>query len=383
MNELVAIDLEPGADFLAALDAAWQRGDAVLPLQREAPPQVRRSVASRMQARLLVTADGTEELPGSRAMDNGDALVVTTSGSTGEPKGVVITHDAIEYAAYATATALGVRPDTHWVACLPLSHVGGLSVITRARHTGSALTVHPRFDPDLLDAALVSGATHVSLVHTALARIDPTRWQRILLGGAAPPPDPPPNCVSTYGMTETFGGVVYDGQALHGVQVRIAGAPDDLFDVEGPVEIRSPTLLRCYRGAGADTDRVPLDPQGWLRTGDLGVISGRDRRLSISGRADELIITGGEKVWPSPVEARLEEHPAVLAAAVLGRSDPEWGQRVTALVVPTRTSSPPGLDELRGWVKDVLPAACAPKQLELVTDLPRTSLGKLARSRLS
>lgn len=382
MNELVAIDLDPGTDLLDALDAAWQRGDAVLPLQRQAPPRTRRSVAARMQARWLLTDDGTEELPGSRQVADGDALVMTTSGSTGEPKGVVLTHDAIEYAAYASATALGTDPNTHWVACLPLSHVGGLSVVTRARHTGSELTVHRRFDPDLLRTALHAGATHVSLVHTALGRIDPTPWQRILLGGSASPPDLPANCVSTYGMTETFGGVVYDGQALNGVQVRIAGARNDEYGVEGPVELRSPTLLRCYRTAGGGPDRMPLDGDGWFRTGDLGVISARHRRLTISGRADELIITGGEKVWPAPVEARLEAHPAVLAAAVLGRSDPEWGQLVTALVIPVKGTAPPTLDGLRGWVREVLPAASAPRQLELVEHLPRTPLGKLVRSQL-
>lgn len=382
MTELVALDLDPGEDFLAALDAAWQRGDAVLPLQRQAPAAHRRSVATQMGARWLVTTAGSEELRGSRPLAQGDALVMTTSGTTGAPKGVVITHSAVEYSAFATATSLCIDPGTHWLACLPLSHVGGMSVITRALHTGAELTVQPRFDPDLLTTALLGGATHVSLVHTALRRIDPAPWRRILLGGSAVPPDLPPNCVATYGMTETFGGVVYDGLALNGVEVRIAGTRGGEFDMEGPVELLSPTALRCYRGNADEPDRNALDAEGWFRTGDLGYISSTDRRLTISGRADELIITGGEKVWPIPVEARLESHPGVAQAAVVGRTDPEWGQAVTALVVPATPTDPPGLQELRNWVREVMPAAAAPRTLELVDRLPRTSLGKLVRSQL-
>jgi O-succinylbenzoic acid--CoA ligase len=385
MTELVALDMDPSEDFLVALDAAWQRGDAVLPLQRQAPESHRRSVAIRMGARYLVTMAGSEELAGSRPLAEGDALVMTTSGTTGAPKGVVLTHSAVEYSAYATATSLGIDPGTHWLACLPLSHVGGMSVITRALHTGSELTVQPRFDPDLLTTALLGGATHVSLVHTALRRIDPTPWQRILLGGSAVPADLPPNCVATYGMTETFGGVVYDGLALNGVDVRIAGTRSGEFDVEGPVELLSPTALRCYRGDGDgdELERNALDAEGWFRTGDLGYISGTDRRLSISGRADELIITGGEKVWPIPVEARLEAHPRVAEAAVLGRRDPEWGQAVTALVVASTPVDPPSLQELRDWVREAMPPAAAPRALELVDQLPRTALGKLVRSQLA
>lgn len=382
MAELVAIDMEPGEGFLSALDDAWQRGHAVLPLQRQAPEIHRRALAKRMGARWLVTPGGTEELAGSRPVAEGDAVVMTTSGTSGEPKGAVLTHAAVEYAAYATATALGTASDTHWLACLPLSHAGGFSVITRARHTGARLTVQPRFDVALLADALHQGATHVSLVHTALRRIDPSPWERILLGGSPAPPDLPENCVVSYGMTETFGGVVYDGLALNGVEVRIAGARVDEFDREGPVELRSPTALRCYRGTAGQPDVVPLDADGWFRTGDIGSIGAVDGRLSIAGRADDLIITGGEKVWPNVVEARVEAHPEVAQAAVIGRPDPQWGQVVTAVVVPVAAERPPALESLRAWVREVLPDAAAPKALEVVRGLPRTALGKVSRAAL-
>ena len=165
--------------------------------------------------------------------------VVATSGSTGEPKGVVLTHDAVRASALATNQRLGVTAADHWLACLPLSHVGGLSVVTRALVTGTALTVLPGFDAATVTAAAGRGASLVSLVATALARIDPTIFRRILLGGSAPPPVIPPNAVATYGSTETGSGVVYDGVPLDGVEVRIDG--------DGEIRVRGPMLLRCYR----------------------------------------------------------------------------------------------------------------------------------------
>lgn len=375
MRELVAVDLPAGQTFLEALLRAWDAGDAVLPLQREAPVAHRRATAERLGATVLVDARGRRKLDGGWPVEDGDALVVATSGTTGEPRGAVHTHDAVHAAAFATATALGVDPGAHWLACLPLSHVGGLSVVTRALTTGSALTLHDGFDAAAVDAAAAAGATHVSLVPTALARIDAGLWRHILVGGSSVPATVPDNCTATYGMTETFGGVVYDGLALNGVRVRIAGT--DAPARSGPIELFSPTLLRCYRD-GTD----PVGPHGWYRTGDIGVIPGPDRRLVVLGRQDTLINTGGEKVWPEVVEAAIEEHPAIREAAVLGREDPEWGQRVTALVVPADPGRPPTLDELREWVRDRLPAAAAPKEVRVVTHLPRTSLGKLRRGEL-
>jgi O-succinylbenzoic acid--CoA ligase len=249
-----------------------------------------------------------------------------------------------------------------------LAHVGGLSVVTRALVTGTPLTVLPGFDADAVAHAALEGCTLVSLVPTALARIDPSRFRAIVLGGSRPPEDRPPNCVTTYGMTETGSGVVYDGAPLPGVEVRV--------DHQGEVHLRGPMLLRAYRDG-----RDPKDADGWLATGDLGRWL-PDGRLHVDGRRGDLIITGGENVWPEAVEAVLAAQPGIAEVAVAGVPDPEWGQRVVAFVVPAAGGATPSLDDVRAWAKERLPAFAAPRQLVLVDHLPRTNLGKVSRARL-
>lgn len=332
MTRLVALDAKPGPDFVGALLAAWDAGDAVFPVDPRLP------------------TPPSFDPP----LEPGDALVVATSGSTGEPKAAVLTHEAVAAAAAATSARLAVGPAVdRWLCCLPLAHVGGLSVVTRALLTGTPL-------------AFEGPATLVSLVRTQLSRMDVTRFRAVLLGGGAPPPDVPDNVVVTYGMTETGGGVVYDGVPLDGMDVRV--------DDAGQLHLRGPMLLRCY-----DDGTDPKDADGWFPTGDLGAIDD-DGRVVVHGRAADVIVTGGEKVWPGPVEDVLRTHPYVADVAVAGRPDDEWGERVVAYVVPA--DRPPTLDELRAVVKESLPAWCAPRELVLVDTLPRTALGKLRRHTL-
>lgn len=311
-----------------------------------------------------------EETPltSGEPVESGDALVVATSGTTGEPKGVVITHEAVAASALATSERIGATTADHWLACLPLAHVGGLSVVTRALVTETALTVLPSADPAAIERAARTGATLVSLVATALRRVDPAPFRVIVLGGSHPPADRPPNAVTTYGMTETGSGVVYDGRPLRDVDVRI--------DEHGEIHLRGPMLLRCYRN-GVD----PKDAAGWLATGDLGSWRA-DGRLHVEGRRGDLIITGGENVWPDPVEAVLAGLDGVADVAVVGVPDEEWGHVVTAFVVPGGGEPAPTLDVVRGAVKDRLPAYCAPRRLVLVEEIPRTALGKIRRSEL-
>ncbi len=355
MPRLVPIDATGDVAFVEALQRAWDAGDAVLPVDPRLPRPARE--------RLLADLRAGEEV------EPGDALVVATSGTTGEPRGAVLTHDAVAAAARATSERLAVDPGAdRWLACLPLAHVGGLGVVTRAVLTGTPLTLLPRPDPAAVEGAARSGATLVSLVPTVLGRIDAALFRTVVLGGAAPPAVRPPNVVTTYGLTETGGGVVYDGVPLDGVEVRV---------VAGEIHVRGPTLLRAMRD-GTD----PKDPDGWLPTRDAGALDACGR-LVVHGRVDDVIVTGGENVWPDPVEAALVTHPAVAEAAVVGRPDPEWGQRVVAWVVPRDAGEPPALDELRDHVRATLPAWAAPRELVLTDRLPRTALGKVRRKRLA
>lgn len=364
-HRLVALDLPGGQSFVDALRRVWDDGDAAFPIDRRLPEPARRRILGVMGVAAVLSSDGEAALDTAVPVETGDAVVVATSGSSGEPKGVVLTHRAIAASALATSGRLHVSVGDRWLACLPLSHVGGLSVVTRALHCGTPLTVHDGFDPAAVEA---SDATLVSLVATALQRIDPTRFRTIVLGGARPPSERPPNVVTTYGMTETGSGVVYDGRPLDGVELRC---------VDGELHIRAPMLLRCYRD-GTD----PRTDDGWFPTGDLGSIDA-DGTVTVLGRRHDLIITGGENVWPEPVEAALRRHPAVADAAVIGVEDLEWGQLVTALIVPRPGADAPSLPALRDWIKRDLPGFHAPRRLVLVDSLPRTSLGKLRRSDLA
>jgi O-succinylbenzoic acid--CoA ligase len=371
MRRLIAVAADGGPLFVSRLRRTWDAGDAVLPVDPRLPrPAVDRLLAGLSPA-VFIDADGdAQPLARSRQVEPGDALVMATSGSTGEPKGVVLTHDAVAASAWATSARLGVDPGAdHWLACLPLAHVGGLSVVTRALVTGTALTVHDRFDAGAVEQEARHGrATLVSLVRTALRRIDPFAFRVVLVGGSPPGEgSAPANVVTTYGMTETGSGVVYDGLPLDGVELRI---------VDGEVQVRGPMLLRCYRDG-----HNPTTTGGWLPTGDAGAVD-RDGRLTVAGRRSELIITGGENVWPHMVESVLGAHPDVAEVAVAGRPDPEWGQQVAAWVVPVDASRPPTLSSLRAFVADQLPSYAAPRHVTLVGTLPRTALGKIARHRL-
>lgn len=369
MPELVALDLPGGPAFVERLRRAWGDGDAVLPIDQRLPHPARQALLDALRPTLVVSLDGTEtRWAGGRPVEPGDALVVATSGTSGTPKGVVLTHAAVDASARATSVRLGVEPGDHWLACLPLAHIGGLAVVTRALVLGTGLTVHAGFEPAAVMAAAGSGATLVSLVATALGRIDPAGFRRIVLGGARPPETLPPNTVTTYGMTETGSGVVYDGVPLDGVDVRV--------DADGEVLLRGPMLLRCYRD-GVDPRRA----DGWFPTGDLGRWDPRAGTLQVDGRRGDLIITGGENVWPEPVEAILRRLPGIADVAVAGRADPEWGQRVVAFVVPVGPA-PPSLAAVRDAVKQELPAFCAPRDIVVVGTIPRTAIGKIRRSAL-
>jgi O-succinylbenzoic acid--CoA ligase len=376
MPELRALDLPAGPGFVDALRAAWQDGDAVLPIDGRLPAAALSSLLESLRPAVVVDGDGHHRRPGGRPTEPGDALVVATSGTTGEPRGVVLTHDAVRASALATSARLAVDPDLdRWVACLPLAHIGGLSVVSRALVSGTPCTVLERFDAEEVARLAGSGATLISLVATTLRRADVSGYRAVLLGGAAAPGGLPPNVVTTYGQTETGSGVVYDGRRLEGVELRLGDGRGT--GAEGEVLVRGPMVMRGYRD-GSD----PRLADGWLPTGDAGRL-GPDGTLTVYGRMAEVIVTGGEKVWPAPVEDALADSPAVAEAAVWKRADPEWGERVVAWVVPTDSSAPPALAELRDLVSGRLGPWAAPRELVVVGTLPRTPSGKVRRRHLS
>jgi len=373
--------------FVDALRAIWDTGDAAAPLDSRLPLAARTAMLEALRPTRIVGSDGEQHaVPDGIGVDEGDALVVATSGTSGHPKGVVLSHDAVAASAWATSNRLGIDPVRHaWLACLPLAHIGGLSVVTRSIVTSTPLVAMPGFDAEVVEAAGRSGrVSHVALVATALGRIDPSVFTCVLLGGSKAPDDLPPNVVSTYGMTETGSGVVYDGQPLEGVEIAVrplptSGTAEPEGGTAGEILIRAPMLFSRYRDDGDGRVAGPDGTTTWFATGDAGHID-PEGRLVVSGRIDDVITTGAEKVWPDLVERVLIAHPGVAEVAVWKRDDPEWGERVVAWVVPSDDA--PSLEELRQIVADSIAPWAAPKELVIVDDLPRTAAGKVRRREL-
>ena len=377
-QELVALRWPAGPRMAEEVRRLWDEGVAVLPIRDELPEAAAAALLRRARPAAVVEPDGTTRLDDSVPVERGTAFCVATAGSTGEPKLALLGRSAVEAAGRLTIDYLGLS-DARWVCPLPLDHVAGLMILVRSWLTGTDAAVLPAFEPNELVAA---PADVVSLVPTMLRRLldadaDLSRWRWILLGGGAVDPSlleraaaAGGRVVRTYGMTETCGGVVYDGVPLPGVEADVAA--------DGVIRLRTLTVMDGYRMDHAATAAALVD--GWFVTGDIG--EWREGRLRVLGRADEMIVTGGENVSPDEVEALLATHPAVGDVAVTGRPDPEWGQVVVAYVVPA-TSAAPALADLRAHVKAHAPGYKAPRELVLVDSLPRLPSGKVARASLS
>lgn len=377
---LVALQVTDPARFWDEVTAGWSRGEAVLPLDPRLPPCATEETLGRMRPSAVIDDTGTHDLQGDAPVPEGTAVVLLTSGSTGVPKGVVLSRAALDASISATHGFLGASIGERWLCCLPPHHVAGFLSLARGDALGTATEIHDRFDPERVAA---SDSDYVSLVPTMLKRLldqelDLTGFAAILLGGAAIPEGlieraaaAGARVVRTYGMTETCGGVVYDGAPLPGVDIRVTE--------DGIIEVSSPTLMSGYREIPHLTDEVLKD--GWFTTRDTGSWDGTI--LKVLGRADDMIVTGGEKVAPSAVETRLAAHPAVTDVAVIGVPDPEWGSAVTAFVVLAPGSMPPDLAQWRAFVRQSLPHAAAPRSVHVVTSIPRSPTGKPDRVALS
>ncbi|HTA36430.1 MAG TPA: AMP-binding protein [Solirubrobacteraceae bacterium] len=408
----VAIALAPGIDFACALHACMLLGAVAVPVDLRLSASERDAIASgcvlRVEQPLAGPAGGGDEASAiaARARHELDAtaVVIHTSGTSSAPKPVELTYGNLLWSAFGSAVALGLDADERWLCALPLSHVGGLSILVRSAIYATTAVVHERFETErVLHALREERVTLVSLVATTLARLldaglsSPPALRCALTGGGPVPAALVERARAagvsvsmTYGLTESCSqvttapvaalqrGEYSAGPALFCTRVRIAE--------DGEILVRGPTVA-----PGA----VAAD--GWLHTGDLGAIDARGL-LSVSGRKADTIISGGENVAPSEVEAVLESHPGVLEAAVVGLPDENWGEAVTAIVVlrtaddapldqttSLRVKCPTAPDEasLRAHCAATLAPYKVPKRVILREQaLPRTRSGKLLRREL-
>ncbi len=304
-----------------------------------------------------------------------EAVVVFTSGSTGEPKGVRLTWGNLAASATASAAHLGHGPDERWLAVMPVCHVGGFSILTRSAREATTVLLEPRFDPARVLDLLAAEATLASVVPTMLARLldlgvpDRLRVRGILVGGAAAPPgllaravDAGLPALATYGMTETCSQVATTLPGadptgplapLPGVELRIVG---------GRIEVRGPMVSPGYVG------EPPTG--GWLRTGDLGKLT-PEGGLRVLGRADDVIITGGENVHPAVVEEALARLDGVGEVVVVGVPDPEWGERVAAAY-----TGPADVETVEKAARSVLAGFEIPRVWLRLAAVPLTPAGK-------
>jgi o-succinylbenzoate---CoA ligase len=373
-GDRVGLEMPPGEAFCVALHAVLLLGAVAVPIDVRLGAEERLAVARGVVTVLDRPLEGEEAADArlSRWHDlDAVSVVVHTSGSSGRPKPVELTYGNWLWSALGSAVALGLDPAERWLCALPLSHVGGLSIVLRSAITATTAIVHERFDTErvLYELGRPDGATMVSLVPTTLQRLldaglrEPPSLRWALLGGAPVTPSLLGRAAAagvpvapTYGLTEACSQVTTLGAPLFCTRVRLAA--------DGEILVGGPTVAPA---AG------PV-----LHTGDLGAWNA-DGVLYVVGRKADTIVTGGENVAPSEVEAVLEGHPAVAEAAVHGTPHREWGEAVVATVVVRDDVSE---DELRAHCAARLAAFKVPKAIRFADALPRTRSGKLVRDRL-
>jgi o-succinylbenzoate---CoA ligase len=425
----VAIALPAGLAFAQALHACLLLGAVAVPVDLRLSDPERAHIAA--GATVLVEEPLAEDAPGAgfpgdaRHVLDATAVVIHTSGTTDAPRPVELTYGNLLWSALGSAVALGLDPQERWLCALPLSHVGGLSILVRSAIYASTAVVHERFETEPMLHALQTGeATLVSLVATTLARLldagleHPPALRCALTGGGPVPTalvarahDAGVPISLTYGLTESCSqatttpvaairaggewaapgedapneGALNAGPPLFCTRVRIAPAPHDTGEAgdtgAGGEAGAWPPGVGEILVTGPTVAPAALAQDGWLHTGDLGELD-EQGRLRVRGRVADTIVSGGENVAPAEVEAVIEAHPQVLEAAVLGRADAQWGEAVTA-IVRARPGAEVELERLRAHCAAALAAYKVPKQFVLVAEpLPRTRSGKLLRREL-
>ncbi len=329
-------------------------------------------------------------------------LILFTSGTTGRPKGAVLTEGNLRASARGSAANLGAHPAPRWLGTLPLFHVGGLSMLTRTAYEGGCLVLHERFDAGAVNHAIdVEGVSHASFVATTLERVLDAREDRpvpptfrVALIGGGPVPVPllararaaGVLALQTYGLTESCSQAATErpaeadgrtaGPALPGVELRIVGLDGEVLGPgrEGDIEVRGPTVMAGYLHRPEATCEALRD--GWLHTKDLGVLDERGR-LTVLSRRTDLIVRGGENIYPAEIEAVLANHPAVQESAVVGVPDKHWGEVPIAFIVPRTGHDLP--ENLGAWCRESLARFKVPERFERIEALPRNAMGKVER----
>ncbi len=378
-GDRVAVMLPAGVEFAAIVHALPRLGAVLVPVNTRLSASERAWVTDGAHV-VDAPLEGDEADVALRDTVDPDAphSIIYTSGTTSQPKPVLLTYRNHWASAQASAANLGVDPGDAWLGVLPLFHVGGLQVLLRSAIYGTAAVIEPGFDADRVKALLESGeVTLASFVATMVSRLRDAGLERAprlraaLIGGGPVPADlldwaaqrglP---FLPTYGMTETASQVVTASEPggparpLPGVELRTTE--------DGELLVRGPMV-----SAGA------LGDDGWLHTGDRGRVD-PDGSVHVEGRIGDTIITGGENVAAAEVEAALLSHPAVSDAGVVGQPDAEWGQVVVAYVVADGV----GDDELLAHARTRLAGYKLPKRIHRRSELPRNAAGKLLRRRL-
>ncbi|MDH2903196.1 MAG: AMP-binding protein [Actinomycetota bacterium] len=365
MASLLALDLPLGPDLERALRECVHLGQAFCVLDQRLSKERRREESRALGATHLRDATGVHALASGASVDDEIGLVMLTSGSSGTPKAVELSWNALRASAELTQESLRAATPPVWYPCLPANHIGGLAVLLRAILSDAQLLWG---EPGAIATAPSRGATHVAVVRAQLFRHDLSGFAAVLLGGARPPGDLADNVVTTWGMTETGSGVVYNGRPLRGVAV---------VAIDGEICVQSPTLFRSYRDGSRPRITGPDGTDDWFPTGDEGDVT--DGVVHIRGRRGYVINTGGEKIWPDDLEAVITSVPGVLDVAVTSIEDQEWGHRVVALVV----SDGSRLDEqITSTASERIGPWAKPKEIRYVASIPRTANGKIRRDRL-
>ncbi len=416
----VLASLTPSPWLVAQLFLAAARlGVAFLPLDPAMPADRRNRLLASADCRLVVSDGAVSDLPAAveglsaGGLLKGDEppgepparfpsqnsviqLIIPTSGTSGEPKGVMLSSSNLAAGVAASGARLGLEAGECWLDCLPLFHIGGLAILCRCIEAGATVLLHQGFDGSLVRADLERHrVTHLSLVPAMLARLldlagdcpPPSSLKVVLIGGGPLSTQLAerahragwPLCVS-YGMSETGSQCITDCGTGVGLESSVVGRPLPGFDLSlsegdrGVIRLRGAAVMAGYVNPSLEPGEGLLD--GWFETGDLGALDGAGR-VRVLGRADDRLVSGGVTIHPAEVEERFQACPGVEKVVVTARPDPVWGDLLVALVVGGLD-----MDAVERWARDELPGSLRPREFISVDILPRNRLGKLDRKAL-